>query len=318
MIDKICYIFARLIDLFRLPRSCEKGLLLSGRIASEQNKSAHEINTLQDAEFRVFSQWGEDGIIDWLLHNLPSIPESFVEFGVENYQESNTRFLLQHRHWRGLVFDSSAANINQIQRSELYWRHDLSAVEAFITRDNINSLIADNGFAGEIGILSIDLDGNDYWIFDAINCVDPAVIVCEYNGVFGDEHAISIPYDEGFSRQAAHYSGQYFGASIAALKSLAARKGYSFLGSGKSGVNAFFVRENLMPSITKRIGQKVAYPSQHRDSRNADGALTYISGEARADAIGRLPVAIVKDDTTAALDSLGSLYSPKWRSGNPS
>ena len=309
---------ASLRNLFRLSRSQEKQLLLGGAQLSYRNRGLGKIDSLADAEFRVFSQWGEDGIIDWLVSLLPDIPQTFIEFGVEDYRESNTRFLLQHKYWRGLVLDSGNKNIRTIKESELYWRHDLTAVEAFITKDNINTLITSNGFSGEVGILSIDLDGNDYWIFDAINCVNPAVIVCEINGVFGDKHAITIPYREDFSRLGAHSSGQYFGASLNAMRSLAESKGYTFIGTTKSGVNAFFIRNDLSSAITPAINAILAYPNQHRDSRDSSGKLNHLAGELRAQQISSLNVYSLEEDKELPLGSLGGLYSANWQAGRPS
>ena len=123
-------------------------------------------DNIQEAEFKVFSQFGDDGIIQYLVNRveIPAGRRRFIEFGVENYRESNTRFLLLNNNWSGLILDGSAENINSIKNDQIYWKHELTAVHSFIDRDNINELIAANGFAGEVGILSIDIDGNDYWI----------------------------------------------------------------------------------------------------------------------------------------------------------
>jgi hypothetical protein len=111
------------------------------------------LKDIQKAEFKVFSQWGDDGIIQFLINYLDIKNKSFVEFGVENYRESNTRFLLINNNWSGLVFDCSESYINEIIASELYWKYDLIAAKAFITRENINSLLTMNGFKGEFDLL---------------------------------------------------------------------------------------------------------------------------------------------------------------------
>jgi len=116
----------------------------------------------------VFSQWGEDGIIQYLISRLPWKIRFFVEFGVQDYSESNTRFLLVNDNWTGLVIDSSSESIKHIRSQEYYWKYDLTAVCDFVTIDNINKLIMGAGITGSIGILSIDIDGNDYWIWNAI------------------------------------------------------------------------------------------------------------------------------------------------------
>jgi len=220
---------------------CRKIQEALGRIENRQLRYllAAEI---QQAEFRVFSQWGEDGILQHLLRHVSVSRKIFVEFGVENYTESNTRFLLMNDNWAGLVIDGSAANIEYIKQDEIYWRYNLKAEAAFITKDNINDLIRRNGISGEIGLLSVDIDGNDYWVWDAIDSVIPSIVVVEYNARFGPERAVTVPYDPAFVRAAAHHSNLYWGASLAAFCLLAKRKGYSFVGCNTAGNNAFFVQ----------------------------------------------------------------------------
>jgi hypothetical protein len=301
-------------SLFVVPRgSVERQLMLSGRSASWHVRQKDAIRTLEDVEFRVYSQWGEDGIIDWLVEKVPIKDTTFVEFGVHSYQEANTRFLLQNRNWRGLIMDGSPACMSSVQADELYWRYDIKAVSAFITRQNINDLLAENGVSGDIGLLSIDIDGNDYWVLEAINVISPRILVCEYNPVFGDMHAITIPYVPDFDRLKAHSSGQYFGASIKAIKSLAKRKGYEFIGTCSNGINAFFVRNDLFGAIADRIADRRAFPSRHRDSRDETGRLTHVAGAKRADLIKHLPVVMVDaENREAQLASLYPLYSDAW------
>ena len=237
--------------------------------------------------------------IEWLVDRLAGAPETFIEFGVENYREANTRFLMRHRNWRGLVIDGGRANIESIRADAVFWRHDLSARAAFITAENINPLIVEAGFAGEIGLLSIDIDGNDYWIWKAINAVDPHIVIVEYNAVFGDLHPISIPYNAAFGARAAHKSGLYFGASIGALRHLAREKGYTFIGTGRSGCNAFFVRNDRASALPGSFERNVAWASRFRGSRDDEGKPTFISGAARRLAIKDC---LVTDVSTGRLD----------------
>ena len=153
--------------------------------------------------------------------------------------------------------------------------YDLIAKTTFVTRENINGLIEEAGFAGPLGLLSIDIDGNDYWVWEALAAADPAVVVCEYNSIFGDVRPISVPYSATFSRFEAHFSGLYFGASIAALRYLAEKKGYSFIGTNANGINAFFVRNDVAEAVLPLIEVCKAYPSRHRDSRNKAGASVF-------------------------------------------
>lgn len=296
----------------RGPQPDSRELVLQCRAAAQMNRSLQRIANLAEVEFRGFSQWGEDGVVDWLLSRLPQVPESFVEFGVGNYREANTRLLLHLRNWRGLVLDGSAAHVNDILAQEVSWQFDLTAKCSFIDRDNINELIASAGFAGEIGLLSVDIDGNDYWVWQAIDCVSPAIAICEYNAVFGDLHRITIPYDPAFQRSLAHHSNLYFGASLAALVDLAEGKGYRFVGTNSNGCNAFFVRSDLAPRVLESIDEVRAYPSRFREGRGIDGNLAFTRGSSRAAAIADMSVVDLASGRTRKLGDMGALCSTRW------
>ena len=275
-----------------LPNSfSEHQLLLLGRLLSETIKSKGNIVSLSEVEFKVFSQWGDDGIIQWLVNNLEFPNKTFVEFGVENYRESTTRFLMMNNNWSGLVMDGSEGNVSQIVNSEYFWKYELSAKYVFIDKNNINSLISSSGLDKEVGILHIDLDGNDYWIWNEIDTISPIVVILEYNSVFGIDRAITIPYDKTFFRTKAHYSNLYFGASLRALHQLSAAKGYSFIGCTSAGNNAYFVRNDKLNNNIRETTLECGYVlSNSRESRDPDGALTYLSGRNRIDAIRGMPV----------------------------
>ena len=281
-------------------------LMLQGRTLALQNAQRSPLASLQEAEFKVFSQYGEDGILQYLVREAGITREEqvFIEFGVQNYLESNTRFLLQNDHWKGLIIDGSAAYMDSVKRSELYWRHDITALAAWIDRDNINDLFLESGFRGQIGILSIDIDGNDYWVWERIEAVNPVIVVVEWNSVFGPDHAVSIPYAPTFDRATAHYSCIYWGASMAAFESLADRKGYALLGSNKVGNNLFFVRRDRLGSLQPQTSRSAYVESRFRDSRDAKGRLNFLSGQARYDQIKDLPVMDVLRNTITTLASL--------------
>jgi hypothetical protein len=290
----------------------ERALLLSGRMAARQLPRNTQIADLSEVEFRVFSQWGEDGIVEWLASHVPVPNHRFVEFGVESFSEANCRFLLQNRNWSGLVFDGSAENIARLRTAQMYWMYDLRAGQAFITVENINELIRQAGFEGDIGILSIDIDGNDYWVWKAIHVVSPAIVICEYNPILGDTAPLVIPYESTFQRLRSHHSGLYFGASIAALRLLADEKGYAFVGSCSNGINAFFVRTDLAGSVIPLLSERRAFPSKHRDSRDANGRLTFTGGLERSSLIARLPLVDLESGATVCLADISRPYSDDW------
>ena len=194
------YTIRQILNKFKSFNDTEKILL--GRLLADQY-SKNDYEKLSDYEFQVFSQWGEDGIIQFLVRKLNICSKIFVEFGVETYHEANTRFLMMKDNWSGLVIDGSKSNINMIKNQSISWRYSLTAVESFITAENINSIITNNGINGEIGILSVDIDGNDYWVTKAIDCIQPILLINEYNSVFGSDRAISVPYDPSFVRSSA-------------------------------------------------------------------------------------------------------------------
>jgi hypothetical protein len=260
-----------------------------GRVECRQ-VSQEDSDRIHDREFKVFSQAGEDGIIQFLIDRVPIKNKVFVEFGIGDYSESNTRFLLKQHNWSGLVMDGSPQNIHALRYSPLYWQHNLKSECAFITVDNINTLISQNGIEGDIGLLSIDIDGNDYWIWDAIDCINPRIVICEYNNIFGKTAKVSIFYDENFVVNEAHYSWLYWGASIGALSYLAEQKGYSLVGSNTWGSNIFFVRNDLVGNIPTYTPEEAFVQSQFRISRDPNGYLSYLDRESGLKLIEDLPL----------------------------
>jgi len=266
-------------------------------------------SSLHEAEFKVFSQFGDDGIIQYLIHRLAPLPDSFVEFGVENYRESNTRFLLLNNNWRGLVLDGSQHCIDHIQADEICWRHTLTARCAWITRDNINDLLKEAGFAGEVGLLSIDIDGNDYWVWEKLTVIDPVIAIMEYNSIFGSDLAVTIPYHPNFARHQAHYSGQFWGASLTALTQLAEKKGYSPVGCNSAGNNAYFVRKDKIDNLPVLTAKEAFVDARFRDSRDKTGKLNYLTGAQRFQAIADLEVYDLRQNRTVPLSSLRNTSS---------
>lgn len=295
-----------------LLKLAERQLLLQAQTAAQANRRLARLASLHQAEFCAFSQWGEDGIIDWLAERMPGIPQSFVEFGVEDYRESNTRLLMQLRNWRGLVIDGSSSHIESIRKQDIYWRHDLTATCAFIDKDNINALIGDAGLVGEIGLLSVDIDGNDYWVWQAIDVINPIIVVCEYNAVFGDIYPISVPYNPSFQRTRAHHSNLYFGASLQAMITLGCRKGYTFVGTTSTGCNAFFIRNDRAQSVLGALDEVLAFPSRVREHRDIDGRLLFTSGLNRSRVIEDLPLVNTESLMPTTLAQLKDIYSPQW------
>jgi hypothetical protein len=266
-------------------------LLLSGKLLAAAVKAKADVRTLADVEFKVFSQFGDDGILQWLISNLDIPDKTFIEFGVEDYRESNTRFLLMNDNWSGMVIDGSQENVAKIVNSEYYWRYDLTARAAFIDRENINSLLSLSGMGREIGILSIDLDGNDYWVLKQIEVVSPIILIVEYNSVFGADRALTVPYDPAFRRSAAHHSNLYWGASLRAFSVWCEKSDFAFVGCNSAGNNAYFVKRAKLNSTVREVPLNHGFVvSKFRESRDPRGRLTYLNGDRRLDEIRGLPI----------------------------
>lgn len=296
-------LFKRILLKMRRFLGLESMLILSGKQLIELHKGIKDTDCLEKFEFKVFSQWGEDGIIQFLARQTKIPNKIFIEFGVQDYTEATTRFLLINDNWSGLVMDASKANINFIKKDDIFWRHDLRAVSSFITIDNINQLIAENIKEKDIGILAIDIDGNDYWIWKAIDVVTPRIVVCEYNGIFGREHSITVPYEKTFSRAKKHCSNLYWGASLPALCLLAEEKGYVFVGSNSNGNNAFFIRKDIcsLRSVDCKAGFVMP---KFRESRDSNSKLSFLGGADRIKAICDMKVFNIKTKKTILIKDI--------------
>lgn len=245
---------------------------------------------LQTCEFRVTSQFGEDGIIQHLLAHVPIPSRRFVEFGVEDFREANCRYLMEVEPWEGLVLDGDPALKEKLEGQKVHWARNLRVRSAFITAENIDSLLVEEGFTGDLGILSIDIDGNDYWVWKAITSASPRIVIVEYNSIFGCRHPVTIPYEPAFMRQTAHFSWLYAGASLSAFTHLAESKGYAFVGSNSAGNNAFFVRKDVLGSLRPLTPEEGYVESTFRESRTVDGTQSFLSGKDRLRLIADMPL----------------------------
>ncbi len=269
-----------------------------------QNTLKENKNKLSDYGFKVFSQWDEDGIIQFITGRINTISKVFVEIGVENYKESNTRFLLFNNFWRGFIIDGNKDQIEEVKKSNLMWRYNLIPHYAFVTKENINELLEQNGITGDIGLLSIDIDGVDYWIWDSINVISPDVVICEYQATFGFNKAVTVPYDRDFTRSKIEYHNIYYSSSIKALILLGERKGYTYLGSNNVGSNAFFVKNeyaDLFTDINKEISTCI--PSV-REVTDSNAVLVYKRASDSINLISDLPLIDVENNQTIKVKDL--------------
>lgn len=200
-------------------------------------------------EFSVYSQNGEDGLLLSLIEQTGAASKTFVEIGVEDARECNTAILAFLLGWDGLMLEANPmavdAGLRLAARLLARKRNRLQIRPAFVTVENVNGLIEEAGFRGELGVLSIDVDGVDYWLWKAVRAVSPRLVVIEYNASFGASRAVTVPYKPDFRCPPGSF---YHGASLAALETLGRQLGYVLVAVESAGVNAFFVRQDLCPA----------------------------------------------------------------------
>jgi hypothetical protein len=233
-------------------------------IADSSKKTALRVH-----ERRYYSQNGEDGILLYLFSKIGARNKNFIEFGIEDGTECNAANLAINFGWSGLFIEGSP-HLTEKARKFYYNRHKIHServkiVSEFLTVENVNQVFEQNSMIGEIDLLSIDIDGNDYWIWQSITCVQPRVVVIEYNASFGIERSITVEYDPAFDAHRKHPTGWYHGASLRALVKLAKKKNYILAGCDSSGTNAFFVRADLAHGkIEEMFPDEAFYPSVPR------------------------------------------------------
>ena len=274
----------------------EKKIFLEGTKIALLQKKISKIKDLRDVEFSVFSQWGDDGIINWLLENLPIKNKIFIEIGTEDYKESNTRFLLKYRNWEGYLIESNKDHIDKIKKQSIFWKYDLNLCNKTIDRENINDVIKNFKVPKEVGLFSLDIDGIDYWVWEKLKIIEPIIFICEFNSILGEKKKISVPYNRNFNRTKFHYSNLAFGASLPAFKYISELKGYKFLGTNSNGVNAYFIKKSYFKFLKSKIKKLVSYQSKTRESRDKSYRKNYLSGFNRINQIKNKNFVDVKND----------------------
>lgn len=198
-------------------------------------------------EFQMFSQSGADGIIAEIFRRISRTNSIFVEIGAGNGLENNTTALLL-QGWSGVWIEASKRNVRCIRRQlkPLIDRRKLTVLGHFVTKDNIIAYLEGCGLPCDPDLVSIDIDGNDYWVWEALLArYAPRVVVIEYNALLGPSAAWIMEYDPAHTRERIIVTS-YYGASLKAMEMLGKRKGYSLVGCDFLGVNAFFIRDDLL------------------------------------------------------------------------
>ena len=265
--------------------------MLQATAAINSSKGARgTYKSLWDSEVRVFSQWGEDGILDYLLDLAEISKPRILEFGAGNFTECNSRFAAEFRNASAYIVDQREDLVPSAEALDVYWRNEIYPINDFVTPDNAKiHLRKAKNLMGGIDVLSIDVDGNDYWILESLDLTEIEILICEYNPLYGGTTACTVPRNDYFDRTAENVTWLHFGMSLLAAIQLLERFGLIFAGSNRAGNNAFFVRRNVLnklPFDAPHVGNLNKFIDWRvRESRGQNSELTYLHGNERKDSI---------------------------------
>lgn len=233
----------------------QKSLMILYRQLYQSNSAP---STFNDAGFRVYSQHEEDGILLFIFSLIGTTNKRCVEICAGDGIECNTANLIINHRWIGLLCDGKEKNTVKAKKfysrhpDTIYWQPTI--VKEWITKDNVNKLIESNGFAGEIDLLSLDIDGIDYWLWKEITVISPRVVVLEFNHLWGPDASVTVPYSDDFLAEFTQYGSDYAGASLKAFVKLSREKGYRLVGTNAIATNAFFIRNDISCNWLPEIG----------------------------------------------------------------
>lgn len=240
----------------------------------KSQKQQQSLPNFSSTGFKLFSQFEEDGLLLYVFSLIDNPVKCFLEFGSDDGVNSNSANLHFHHDWTGLFIDG---NKSAIERGRYFYKKwgnpsvkNPTFIHSMITRENINDLITQGGLSGEIGLLSIDIDGNDYWVWEKIDVIQPQVVIVETHNEFG-MNDIVVPYDSAYFYPGKH--PDYHGASPVAMTNLAKHKGYRLVGCNELGFNFIFLRNDLVPELKEVSVESVL---QHPSNKEAQARFEVI------------------------------------------
>ncbi len=242
----------------------------------------NHISNLQDVDYKIFSQNGEDGIIDYLLNKIKVDKPKFVEVGVGDYLESNTRFVFERTSASGLIIDCMEGLEAQVKKNMKLWKGELFIHEEMIRSTSLNKILAKYNFSKNTDLFSLDIDGLDYWVVKNLPNNFSKIAILEYNAIFGDELEVSVPEIEMFDRKKYHHSYLCYGSSLKALINLMKNKNFYFIGTNLMRNNAFFIsndfpKDKYFPNL-RTYDLRYYTNSNVSESRDTQGKLNYLKG----------------------------------------
>lgn len=261
----------------------EKRLYMLGSSHFIKSRTYYKnIKSLSDTEFKIYSQNGEDGILDYLIFSLGIKRPKFIEIGIGDYSESNTRFIFERTSPKGMVVDSIPNLENKIKKRIKIWKGDLKIVNKEINSDNVLDTLKKDQMMVDLDLFSIDIDGIDYWILDKLPKNFCKIAVLEFNPTFGSQINITVPNIKDFNRTNYHYSNLCFGMSFQAALKLMEKKNFYFIGTNLFNNNAFFISKDypIKKYFPKLVVERSSFTgiSHFRESRDISGNLNFLSG----------------------------------------
>ena len=263
------------------------------------SKNYKDVRNLNQVEYKVFSQNGEDGIIDFLLNQLNIQNPKFLEIGVGNYKESNTRYIFMKSPNKGMIIDNVKNLKQEVSKHVKLWKGDLTIIEETVTSDNIYNILKKNNFQNNLDLFSLDIDGIDYWVMKELPENLSKIVVTEYNATFGANLEVTVPNINNFNRTKYHYSNLCYGMSLRAIINLMKRKNYVFIGANKACNNAFFINKSEVDKLNidlPDLNNLEKYTQSNiLESRSNSGSLTFLSDKQKLDEISGCEVINLSD-----------------------
>ena len=281
MIKKIKNIFKK---YFKKYLSEKKRMIGHSHFLNMRNKYA-DLKKIKDVDYKIFSQNGEDGIIDYLTSQLNIDKPKFIEIGVGDYSESNTKFIFETTSPQGMIFDCIENFKEKVKENTKVWKGHLEIIEEQVSSKNILELINSKNFFESLDIFSLDIDGIDYWILNELPKNFSKIVIVEYNSVFGREKSVTVPNIDSFNRTDYHYSNLCFGMSLKAAIEIMKEKNFYFVGVNLMRNNAFFVsnkfpKDNYFKNLQIEELNKIE-EANFQESRDKEGNLNFLSGNNR-------------------------------------
>ncbi len=269
------------IKLYKLlyNKNDELKFLIGNSFLKSERSNYPNYKSIEETYYKVFSQNSEDGVIDYLLDTLNLQDPKFCEIGTEDYQEANTRYLFEKNAGEGFIIDCISNYKFKVQKNTRMWRGNLNVIQKKISPNNVIEIFNNYKIFNNLDLFSLDIDGVDYFILEKMPKKFSKIAVIEYNALFGDKYAISVPNLENFDKIKYHYSQLCFGASLRAIIDLMETKDFTFIGSNEINNNAFFINNDFLSqyklTIPNTDNLKKYTELRKRDSRNEYAFISY-------------------------------------------